>query len=611
MREHIGKLEGRNSRQIKNIKILGIPDMEVCGPPLMPPFRLSVITSYLRERGFNIEQDDLHAKCFSPRSPQNLLRERDHLLRLLNDRKRVLDYLTGGVDNEFHEISKSIVSRTNLDGFDTVLISVYTMDDCSAIISLFVSKYIKERFHPLIVIGGEYNQYSPIGDMFELFHQAGLFDYYIHGPGEESLYQLFISLQNDGSLAGVKGLIYKDNGVVKRNNYVQWLRPIVIPEFEGLPLELYEWKPDDMFNELIAKHSRAIPKPMGITKGITILPFQLSTICPNRCAFCEQSAMRPTKSSLLEPTQAVEYLRHFSEQYNIKHFFLMDNIINMSRNRINKFCNEIIKSRLDIMWSSCAHTNNIDKEILQRMRAAGAARLIFGLETASPRLLRHIGKTVTPEQVSMVLRWAHEAGIWSSVEIIAGLPTETDSDIETTIDFLKHNYRYIDEAYLNPFFLDVNSLMYKYPQHYNIENIRVRPDRALLTPPDFSVMNRFVRFQFDETGGLNWDDKRRQIQYSYQRLYKVLVDLRLFTIGAKEGVSPLFYLYSIFSDIDVIKEIHFDYLLKKRHKQVFNMENIVRSIKEIRSQGTLKDKVSLIKRKALTIGIAIGARLRK
>ena len=141
-------------RQIRNIKILRTPDIERCDPPLIPPFRLPVITSYLRERGFNIEQDDLNAKCFSPRSPQNLLRERLHLLKLLNDRKRVLDYLTGGRDSEFHEISKSIVSRTNLKGFDTVLISAYPMDDCSAIISLFICKYIKERFHPLIVVGG-------------------------------------------------------------------------------------------------------------------------------------------------------------------------------------------------------------------------------------------------------------------------------------------------------------------------------------------------------------------------------------------------------------------------------------------------------------------------
>lgn len=596
-------------RQIRNIKILRTPDIERCDPQWIPPLRLSVITSYLRERGFNIEQDDLNAKCFSPRSPQNLLRERFHLLKLLNDRKRVLDYLTGGRDSEFHEISKSIVSRTNLNGFDTVLVSVYPLDDSSAIISLFICKYIKERFHPLIVIGGENNQYCPIGDMFEIFHQAGLFDYYIHGPGEESLHQLFISLQNGGSLAGVKGLIYKDNGVVKRNDYVQYLRPIVIPEFEGLPLKLYEWKPDNILKGLVTKHSRTTTRQMEITQRISILPFQLATICPNRCAFCEQSALRPTKLSLLEPSQAVGYLKHFSEQYNIKHFFLMDNIINISQKLINEFCDEIIKSKLDIMWSSCAHTNNIDKAILMKMREAGATRLIFGLETASPRLLKFIGKNVILEQVAMVFRWAHEAGIWTGIEIIAGLPTETDADIEATIDFLKHNYRYIDEAYLNRFFLDVNSLMYKYPQHYNIENIRPRTDRTFLTPPDFSVMSRFVNFQFDEIGGLKWDDKCRQIQDSYQRLHKVLADLKMF--GRGEEVSLLFYLYSVFSDKNVIKEVYSNYLLKRPYKKIFNVANIFMLIEEIRSQGTLKDKLSLIKRKALNAGKAFCASLRK
>jgi hypothetical protein len=196
-------------------------------------------------------------------------------VELLNDRQRVLEYLKGERDDEFHEISERIVSRTNLGGFDTVLLSVYPMDDCSAIITLFISKYIKEKFHTLIVIGGENNQYSPIGDMFELYHQAGLFDYYIHGPGEDSLHQLLTALQNGHTLTGVKGLIYKDNGVVRRNDYVQYFRTkIVIPEFEGLPLELYEWKPDDMLKELIAKKlSQAPTKPVKIPQGITMLPF--------------------------------------------------------------------------------------------------------------------------------------------------------------------------------------------------------------------------------------------------------------------------------------------------------------------------------------------------
>ena len=78
-----------------------------------------------------------------------------------------------------------------------------------------------------------------------------------------------------------------------------------------------------------------------------------------------------------------------------------------------------------------------------------------------------------------------------------------------------------------------------------------------------------------------------------------------------EGVSPHFYLYSIFSDKDVIREIYYDYLSKRRFKQVFNVANIFKSIEEIRSQGKLKDKLSVIKRKALTAGIAISARLRK
>jgi hypothetical protein len=254
----------------------------------------------------------------------------------------------------------------------------------------------------------------------------------------------------------------------------------------------------------------------------------------------------------------------------------------------------------------------MDREILMKMKEAGAVRLIFGMETASPRLLKFIGKTITPEQIAGVLCWAHEVGIWTGIEIIAGLPTERDNDIEATIDFLKQNHRYIDEAYLNAFFLDRNSLMYKYPQRYNIENIRIRGDRTFISPASYSLaMNRFVSLQFDETDGLKWKDKSKQIEDSYRRILKVLTDLRMFVIGENETVSPLFYLHSIFQHNDVIKEIYFDYLVKRHCKRILSLANVIRSIEEIKSQGTLKDKLSVIKRKALTAGIAISASLRK
>jgi radical SAM superfamily enzyme YgiQ (UPF0313 family) len=71
--------------------------------------------------------------------------------------------------------------------------------------------------------------------------------------------------------------------------------------------------------------------------------------------------------------------------------------------------------------------------LLAKLRRAGAIRPVWGLETASPRLQQLIHKGLDLKEVEQVLQWSHEAGIYNAVQIIAGLPTERDEDIEATV----------------------------------------------------------------------------------------------------------------------------------------------------------------------------------
>jgi hypothetical protein len=50
MTNNINKLPVQTRWPIKKIKIIRTPDIERCQPPLVPPFGISVITSYLREK---------------------------------------------------------------------------------------------------------------------------------------------------------------------------------------------------------------------------------------------------------------------------------------------------------------------------------------------------------------------------------------------------------------------------------------------------------------------------------------------------------------------------------------------------------------------------------
>ena len=79
------------------------------------------------------------------------------------------------------------------------------------------------------------------------------------------------------------------------------------------------------------------------------------------------------------------------------------------------------------------------------MRKAGCIKLAYGIESASPRMLEYIDKRITQEQASKIIRETHEAGIWVGLNLITGMPTEKEEDIEATINFLKEHNKYINE----------------------------------------------------------------------------------------------------------------------------------------------------------------------
>ena len=102
-------------------------------------------------------------------------------------------------------------------------------------------------------------------------------------------------------------------------------------------------------------------------------------------------------------------MKELKEEYNTSFFFFLSSTINISKKYINELCDEIIKNNLNIYWSDCARFNEMDKETLIKMRKAGCIRLIYGLETASPKMLKYIDKRITLEQASRVIKETHEA----------------------------------------------------------------------------------------------------------------------------------------------------------------------------------------------------------
>lgn len=111
--------------------------------------------------------------------------------------------------------------------------------------------------------------------------------------------------------------------------------------------------------------------------------------------------------TLLQPEQIIGILDHVR-----KHFELAD----------------------DIEITVEANPDTVDQVVLQRLADGGVTRLSFGMQSAVPHVLKTLDRTHNPEMVPEVVRWAREAGLDASVDLIYGTPGESIDDWRRSLE---------------------------------------------------------------------------------------------------------------------------------------------------------------------------------
>ena len=483
----------------------------------IPPFGLATITAMLLEKGYRIEQDDLDAKCAADELfPRNRWGKQFPAKDLLLDIERVRRFWSGEEDEAIVEIIEQVLSYTDLDGIHTVLLSCIEGDDPSAVLALCLGKYLRASGLNVIVGGEAFPHMMPIKSEIAYFYDNGCFDYYIQGYGEVPLLELFERLDKDLKLDDVSGLVYGGVQNTEIENRPLFTRPEVIPDFDGLPMHLYYKFPDDWGSR---------PTEDDGVDEILILPVKLNYCCPMNCAFCISSGDAFSKVTWMGADQVAKGIKGLQEKYDTPYFMFADDLFNISRKFAEEMADAFIENKLDIMWSDCAYLKHLDAPLLQKIRKSGAIRLVWGVESASPKMQKLINKRIDLEEGKRILRWSHEAGIYNSLEIIAGLPGETDEDTEHTVRFLHEVRPYVDQMYLNPFSLITGSLMHKKPEAFGITN--VQPVATIFQRKPDEVYSWIQRYTFDEVDGLKWKDKIQQIERSYRRLHQTQLELDL------------------------------------------------------------------------------------
>ena len=506
-------------------------------PLFVPSISLPVVFSFLKKKGYKVQQDDLDIKVHISKKKINL--------HIFDDKNRIRKFLQKGSDWELEEEAERILKFTNLNGFDIVGFSIMDEWNFASIgTTIVMSKLIKEKTGAGIAVGGvgaaAFLRWFSEEDILKFI------DIYCPRPsvGHLDFYDVLLSMERKNKIKEkTKVKIFKDTynnpikNVIVNTKLVENFFPfhefdgttvedlVPIPDFDTLPLELYKRIPEDI------KKNR-----LG-SKKILVLPYYFMIGCPNQCIFC---TTRMGNFIFKDPQNVANDLEYLSRKYKTRFFIFFNPNVNPTRVIAEKFINAMKKKDLNLIWSDCANFARLDKKILKGLRDIGARRLILGVESPSPRMLKYIEKGTTISHIEKMLRLSDKLSIWNEIELISGLPHETKKDIQNTINFLRRNKRYINFVYLHKFKLHYSKLT-ENPEKYGITNLR---------PTNLSP-----GMGFDEINGLKWEEKAKEIEYSYELIKSEIEKLPNFGYtGKDQHVIKLFYLYSIFDDKKEILE---------------------------------------------------------
>ncbi|NVM02609.1 MAG: radical SAM protein [Candidatus Helarchaeota archaeon] len=281
-----------------------------------------------------------------------------------------------------------------------------------------IAQIIKKFLDIPVVIGGFHASSLPI----ETLEEFKKFDIAVYGEGEITLTNLISAFESNGDLSEINGVVYRENdGKIKKNPPQE-----LIKNLDTLPFP--------------ARHKLNINKYRPLMETYKQLPttgILTSRGCPYSCTFCSKGVYG-LSYRYRSAQNVLDELKECYYKYKIKDFKFYDDCLTIPRKRLISLCRMIFKEKLDMTWNCYSRVNTIDKELLKIMKRAGCYHVKYGVEAGSRRILQLINKKITLKQAINAIRNTSKVGLAAKVTFMLGLPTETEEELEKTINFAKY-----------------------------------------------------------------------------------------------------------------------------------------------------------------------------
>lgn len=357
----------------------------------------------------------------------------------------------------------------------------------------------------IIVVGGYDCVHYEIGPY--LFPD---FDYMLIGEAEITLKPLVTALATGEKPRDLPGIVSRYDSPNRK-----WDNATLFEDLDSIDFPKYEWIDHILYQTHDRKH---------------LIPITASRGCKwSRCRFCAECF--PFRKR--QPKKVADEIEYFtSKGFHSFHFNESD--VNGDPDNLYNICSEIINRGLKVQLCGQLRIDRRNtKEYFDHLAKAGFTHLRFGVDGWSKNALHLQRKGYKMETAFQNLRDCHDSGIYTTVNIVIGVPGETENDITEAIENMVHCKDYIDcvESF-NTLILAGGSEYYKNPEQYKI---RFRGDRKEI----YKNHHYFVPAElwYSEDSYIDQDVRMRRLDRITTELYKQGVKIGAFAERVIENLK--------------------------------------------------------------------------
>jgi radical SAM superfamily enzyme YgiQ (UPF0313 family) len=162
--------------------------------------------------------------------------------------------------------------------------------------------------------------------------------------------------------------------------------------------------------------------------------------CPYNCSYCASPWLFGRKVRYRNPEDVANEMIYLRDTFGVNLFYFTDLTFNSNRKKVEELC-DVLKGK-DLYWyAMCsADSQNIDEELISRMKESGMTRILFGLESFSEKVLKGYRRRLKKGRVETfdaLLRICDKYGIATRCSYMIGEINETESDLKTYLNLFK------------------------------------------------------------------------------------------------------------------------------------------------------------------------------